>query len=166
MSRARTIVGLILILVGISVLIDIPFFQILMAGLAIWLGLSILFRTGKTKRPNASNTNQDHFNRVLIASSMEQIITSKNFRGADLVNIFSDSEFDFSKSKGQEKITIDVVAIFGEITIIVPPSWSIETDVVEILSTLNNRVKTTNDSKSKLVIEGLSVFSEIIIKHS
>lgn len=163
----RQIVGLIIILLGLSFLFDFPFFNFFFALFIIYIGVKIM--QGKlSELPFATirktKSSNDYVNRVLVFSWMKTAYDSKNFKGAEVVIVFGDGEIDLSKvSTKEDRLDINIVAVFGILKVIVPKKWDIKTEGVGIIGTFNN--KTTKPSKPKTIvdIEGAAIFGRIDI---
>jgi predicted membrane protein len=110
----------------------------------------------------------DIIDSVNVFGGANQKVFSKNLRGGDVVAIFGGCELNLSHSDFQDTITLEVVAIFGGIKIIVPPTWEIKSEVAAIFGGIDDKraVAPFGDGPRKiLVIKGLALFGGVDIKN-
>ncbi|MBU1096259.1 MAG: hypothetical protein CVV23_00085 [Ignavibacteriae bacterium HGW-Ignavibacteriae-2] len=146
--------------------------------LLIIIGLYIIIRTGglsKSKEsPELNETgpaaSSEFLNDVSIFGGGKKYIQTDNFRGGKITSIFGGSEIDLFDCKLSEGYhTMDVFALFGGSTIIVPSDWKVEIDVVPIFGGfVDNRRKDPNliqrDDRI-LYVKGLILFGGGEIKN-
>jgi len=93
-------------------------------------------------------------------------VDCKDFKGGKIKNVFGETTLDFSKADIAGKITIDITQLFGEMTLVVPTSWRVETDLSQFLASLQvicpEPILTENIEKT-LLVTGSSVFSSLNI---
>lgn len=111
----------------------------------------------------ATEVNGDTVECVSIFGGGSKVVYSENFKGGNLVSIFGGCEVNLSQSKLAEgESVIEVTAIFGGSTLIVPPDWKIELDILPIFGGFGDkRTKDPNlvvDEKKILVIKGVVLF--------
>jgi predicted membrane protein len=164
MSQTRIILGLLVIVFGISLLIDIPVFKFAFAAIIIWIGFSIITgRSGHQKFLTQSENAEDSINRVLIFSGLNQKVKSDNFQKAEVVAIFGGGELDLSKVKTkQTNVPLEFVAIFGGLKVILPPTWQVQSEGVGILGGFNNQAQ-SQGTKTKAIIKGVAIFGGVDI---
>jgi len=135
----------------------------------IILGLSILLQKrdfwhgGSSRLRRNGKYDTDKIDEIAVFGGGEKTIRSDNFQGGNITSIFGGSEIDLSNCKlaeGQQ--LIDVLAIFGGSTLIVPKDWNVVVDVFPIFggfSKKGNRMFDTDIDKSRtLVIKGVVIF--------
>jgi predicted membrane protein len=173
LTRRAIIPGLIFIAVGLFLILpDIPqfhFIQIWMLWpiLLIAIGMSLLLQNRAIPddgRPrNKDESRDDYVDEVSIFSGGEKIITSKNFKGGKITSIFGGSEINFLNAElVKGSAYIDITAIFGGATLIVPENWNVKTDLVTIFGGFADKRTINADSKdpeeSVLYIKGVVMF--------
>jgi predicted membrane protein len=143
---------------------------IIIAGLAIIIRPRKAFGWGSKydnwQDANTQDTNIDTIDSVAIFWSSRRNILSKNFRGGEVVNIFGGTEINLNQADINGTATIDIVAIFGGVKIIVPPSWDVRVNVVHIFAGTDDKraVQTPPDGKKILMITGTAIFGGIDIR--
>ncbi|MBN2637919.1 MAG: hypothetical protein JXR65_02380 [Bacteroidales bacterium] len=96
-----------------------------------------------------------------------KVIQSKNFKGGNITAIFGGSEFDMRDVEMANDIAIiDVFTIFGGTKIIVPESWSVQSDAFAMFGGLSDkrRISIKDQAGNKLIIKGLVIFGGVEIK--
>jgi predicted membrane protein len=105
----------------------------------------------------------DYLDSVNVFGGGHKIINSENFKGGSIVSVFGGAEIDLTNAKLAEgNNIIEVVAIFGGATIIVPPDWKVDVDVLAIFGGFGDKRtkdpnKTFQDGKI-LTVKGVVLF--------
>lgn len=163
--RASMIFGIIIVIFGLNILFDFPFFEVLFALLIIWLGYKMIIRSRKDfDSVGEKNMSEDFLNKVLVFSGLKTKFSSKNFQGGELVTVFGGIEIDATNSLSKEKeIDLDMTAVFGGITIKVPKDWKVKCEGIAMFGGYDN--KTENPSKPSLIvhIKGAAIFGGVEI---
>jgi len=141
------------------------------------IGLFIIFRQRTQSHKNysalASTTDADDkdlVEEVNIFGGNVKIMNSDNFKGGNVVSLFGGSEVNLSNCKlAQGDNILDVTFIFGGSTLIVPPNWKVELDVIAIFGGFGDkRRKDPNmvyEDGKKLIVKGLVLFGGGEIKN-
>lgn len=146
--------------------------QIVLSVLIIAFGLYILLRKGRLNVKNSDGTqtiggykkyDTDRIDDLSIFGGGQKIVTSKNFKGGNVTAIFGGSEIDFTNcTLAVGTIVIDVLAIFGGTTLIVPNNWNIVLDVFPLFGGFSNKIRRAPDTKidmeKTLIIKGVVIF--------
>lgn len=122
---------------------------------------------GATAIAEESYSQDDIIDTVNIFSGTKKVILSKNFKGGDIVNIFGGSEIDFTQADLSTPAILEVTAIFGGATLIVPSNWAIKSEAVTIFGGIGDKRKftTLTESPAKtLVLKGTMIFGGMEIK--
>jgi len=174
------VLGSILLVLGVFLIIPriFPWIyydkQIIFSVLIIAFGLYIIFRK-RNSRYNCCFNNQsetesgynkydtDRLNDISIFGGGQKIITSKNFKGGNVTAIFGGSEIDLTNCRlADTSVMIDVLAIFGGATLIVPGEWNVVMDVFPLFGGFSNKIRrapeTKVDMEKTLIIKGLVIF--------
>ena len=148
--------------------------QIILPVLIIAFGLYIIFRKRNScynhsvndqpeKEGGYKKYDTDRIDDISIFGGGQKIIASKNFKGGNVTAIFGGSEIDFTNcTLADGTAVIDVLAIFGGSTLIVPNEWNIIIDVFPLFGGFSNKIRRTPDTKidmdKTLIIKGLVIF--------
>lgn len=113
-------------------------------------------------------TQDDIIDSTNIFSGTKKVILSKNFKGGDIVNIFGGSEIDLTQADMTSPAVLEVTAIFGGATLIVPSNWAIKTsETVTIFGGIGDKrkiVPSTESPTKTLILKGTMVFGGMEIK--
>ena len=106
---------------------------------------------------------QDFVDDVAIFGGGEKVINSNNFKGGSVTAIFGGSEIDLTSCKLAEgNNVLNITAIFGGSTIIVPRDWNVLLNVTPIFGGFSNKIRREPnqviDQSKTLVIKGVAMF--------
>ena len=132
------------------------------------LGLIMIFQQGGRVRNSKmgftrGTTDMDIIDDVAIFGGSDQKITSKNFKGGKISNIFGGSTFDLSDAElAPGRNVLDMFCLFGGSKIIVPAGWRVKIEVTAIFGGYNDKrrmpPKTDEVVERELVIRGVVIF--------
>lgn len=110
-----------------------------------------------------ATTNVNRVDDVAIFGGGNKVIVSDHFEGGSVTSLFGGSEIDLSRCKLAEgNNTIDLIAVFGGNTFIVPQDWNITLDVLPLFGGFSNKIvrhpSVVIDSSSRLIIKGIVLF--------
>ncbi|MBO9618685.1 MAG: hypothetical protein J7539_06560 [Niabella sp.] len=126
-----------------------------------------------TGLPNGTNvykgniSSDDFIDATSIFGGTKKKVLSKNFRGGDMVNIFGGSEIDLLQADISGTAVLDVTAMFGGATLLIPSHWNvISSEATAILGEIKDRrVSIGNiDTSKTLILKGTVIFGGIDIK--
>ena len=164
--RGHTIFGVIVILIGLSILLHFAFFNFLFALIIIWIGVRIL--TGHRYDPWGMETEasegEDFLSRVFIFSGLRKKMTSDNFEGMNVAVIFGGGEIDLTGVKTQKTdLDLEINAVFGGLKLKIPKTWKIKSDAVGILGGFNNMTASPEKPAATVHLKGSAIFGGIEI---
>lgn len=136
--------------------------------LLICIGIFIILKHSQKKTDEgyyhkSEKLNKDMVDDVAIFGGGNKVIHSDNFQGGSITAIFGGSEIDLTNCKLAEGTNVlDVVAIFGGTTIIVPKNWNVQLNVTPLFGGFSNKsLKIPNlevDKNKTLIIKGVAIF--------
>jgi predicted membrane protein len=144
-NRGNKLPGIIFIVLGTAFILakfDFYWFnyELVWPVLVILIGLVILFRNRLGPSRDASGAtieenDPDFFEVTSVFGGGEKIVTSQSLKGGQCTAVFGGSEINLINAQVSDHhdTVIDIFAIFGGITIIVPADWEIINDVQTIL---------------------------------
>ncbi|WP_286858034.1 MULTISPECIES: LiaF transmembrane domain-containing protein [Sphingobacterium] len=112
---------------------------------------------------------EDSLNLNTIFAGQKKVIYSKHFRGGNLTNVFGSIELDLTKADIQQAIVIDTFQLFGSARIIIPPHWTVFSNVASILGSVDDRRFQTiynPDTDKKIYITGTCILGNLTIKNA
>lgn len=106
---------------------------------------------------------KDYVESVNVFGGGNKVIHSNNFKGGNIISIFGGSDINLSNCKlAPGDNIIEITAVFGGTTIIVPYDWKIELDILPIFGGFGDkRTKDPNKTFQEgraLIIKGLVLF--------
>jgi predicted membrane protein len=109
----------------------------------------------------------DHVDSINLFSHSKHQVYSKNFIGGDVVTIFGGCDLNLTQADLQDTVILDVVAIFGGIKIIVPPTWIVKSEVTAVFGGLDDKRSVLSDSTSSkmIIIKGVALFGGVDIRN-
>ena len=117
---------------------------------------------GTTNHQGAYSRETDRIDDVAIFGGGHKFISSDNFQGGNVTAIFGGSEIDLTRCKmAPGKHVIEVTAIFGGTTLIVPKEWNIIINVVPLFGGFSHKgMRGPNvviNPESTLIIKGVVI---------
>lgn len=110
---------------------------------------------------------EDFLDSVSIFGGIKRIVLSKNFKGADIVNIFGGSELNMSQTDFTTPPIMDITQMFGGTKLIVPADWEVKSEMTAIFGGIDDKrqPRMSSEPPAKVVIlRGTSIFGGIEIK--
>ncbi len=147
--------------------------------LIILVGISMLFKNNnkygkhrsKCTTPDLSFEEvrtDDYVNSSAVFSGVTKKVVTKDFKGATISSVFGGNEINLSQADFVGERTIDVTCVFGGITLIVPSSWNVKSDLTSIFGGIEDqRTLMTIESGSEdkvLYLKGKCIFGGIEIQ--
>lgn len=165
LNSTRNIIGLLLIIIGVSSLFGWGLFRYIIPLFIIWLGYMVMTGSRWPFKGNTNKSSSDQdINEFLIFAGSKRVIEDAKTKGGQVIAIFSDSTIDMSQIKSpMSNITLDVTSVFASVKIRVPEGWSVTSDAVAILGGIDNKTRTKPTKKTRLHITGVAVFGGIEI---
>ncbi|MFH2094269.1 MAG: DUF5668 domain-containing protein [Bacteroidota bacterium] len=160
--------GILILFGGIFIVADIydlpiefgkvfwPSLLILAGLIIIWFAIGIFKGRSFTK----SSSSADYIEEISIFGGTDKIISSKEFKGGKIVNIFGGGKIDFREAELAPGINnLEFVNIFGGATLMVPSGWQVRTEVVSIFGGfVDKRAQVPVDESRTLYIRGVAIF--------
>lgn len=121
------------------------------------------------KQRTSFDINDDFMEAVAIFGGGNKKVSSYNFKGGTVTAVFGGMEIDLTNcTLAKENVEIEVVAVFGGVSLTVPKEWNIQSDVTPIMGGLSDNISEFKDAyvdpAATLVLKGTAVFGGIDIK--
>lgn len=157
--------GLVLICFGLGAIAGINVWRYFFPVLLILLGFSIIFnqardRTSWKGTVTQSETNDKSFDYSAVFTGFDRKMTTDNFQGGKINAVFGGANLDLREAKiaKNEKVAIEVNAVFGGVKIIVPKKWTVHANISGVFGGFDNKTITPNKPEGTLILKGSSVF--------
>lgn len=164
--RIRNVIGIVLIIFGLSALLGINLGRVIFPLILIGLGFFLL--KGKLNIFNGGtvSSEEEAINEVTIFSDANRVVESNNFRGGRVVSVFADTDIDLNKVKTKQKeIKLELVSIFSDLNIKVPKGWTVNSSAVGILGDIKDPGASNNKGQIKLLVDGVAIFGTVTISN-
>lgn len=110
---------------------------------------------------------EDIIDSTSIFGSVKKMVTSKDFKGGDIVCFMGGAEINLSQADILGTVTIEIFQAFGGTKLIVPPHWEIRSDAIAIFAGIEDKRPPqpgTFDPNKILILKGTTIFGGIEIK--
>jgi predicted membrane protein len=166
-----SIVGIILILIGISALTGISIGGFIVTVILIAIGIRILARHSgngvrySTDWHHKTTSDERSIDEVAIFSPLNKSVTTEHFTGGRIVMVFSGGEIDLTQAKADgTDVHLEVSSVFSGIEITVPKEWNVKSTANVFLGNVDTHSAQGDDGPVTLVIHGDAVFGEIEVR--
>ena len=178
-GRKKPEPGIIMIAIGtIFLLQDFYYFRIrdiwhiLWPAIFIAIGASLILRRSRNKesQEDEKKNNVDYVDDFAILGGREIKVDSQNFKGGKISAMLGGSTIDLRGANLAEgENVLDVFAMFGGTSVIVPQDWTIKVDVFSLLGGFGDKrdssVKVVPHPSKVLIIKGFVMFGGGDIKY-
>lgn len=114
-----------------------------------------------------TQSSEDIINSVSVFGGVKKVITSKDFKGGEIICIMGGAEYNLSQADIKGPVSIEIVQVFGGTKLVVPPHWEIRSETVAIFAGIEDKRPVqpgTFDPSKVLILTGTTVFGGIEIK--
>ena len=134
---------------------------------SIFIIIGVIFivtkRKGWASITSKGTIGDDYIDYVNVFSGGERQIVSQSFRGGKVSAVFGGIELDLTKAKlAPGRNILEIAAVFGGATIIVPDNWYVTVEVTPVLGGFSDERKIYPgrplETESQLVLKGAVVF--------
>jgi hypothetical protein len=111
--------------------------------------------------------NNDVLDATAIFSGIDKMVTSKKFKGGDIVAVMGGVDINLSFADIQSPVIIDVTIIMGGLKLIVPAGWEVKNNITSILGGVEERrpPMVPNEDKKLLVLKGTVIMGGVDIRN-
>lgn len=117
---------------------------------------------------SAENSPEDFLDLTTFFGGTTKIITSKNFKGANVTSVFGGTELNFTKADIQHPVEIKSTTAFGGLVLIVPSNWQVQSEMVTIFGGVDDKRpimdSTGKDNDKILILKGNCTFGGVEIQ--
>jgi predicted membrane protein len=175
------VIGIILILVGVSALTGISLFNFIIAIVLIAIGIRMI--AGRSMGGPGSwqwhhhggpdphhghgtvSSGDNRIDEVAVFSSLNKAFTGNNFKGGKIVAVFSSAEIDLTGvTAGGSSVGLEVSSVFSSVEITIPKSWNVRSSASMFLGNVDTHQAPDGDGSVTLTLRGEAVFGEIEIR--
>lgn len=170
MNNPRVLLGAILVIIGVSILFDINLFRFVIPALLIVVGWRLIngrSEVGSVGNPKIERVSSEEISDVHVFSSHERVVESAAFEGGKYVALFSGGILDLREVTLNEtdKVELEVISLLSNVTLRIPESWRIKSDIVAIIGGFENKSSLNSEKVITLHIRGASILGSIEISN-
>ena len=113
-------------------------------------------------------SDNDFIDSVSFFGGITKNVVSKNFKGADIVNVFGGAEINLLQAEIETQAIVELTCVFGGVTLIIPANWQLKSELTTAFGGIEDKrqMNVNYDGDSKVVIlRGNCVFGGIEIKN-
>lgn len=151
------------------------FWPILIISIGLWLILSSgrsrhscnRYWKKKMKINSESFSREDMIDSVTVFGGVKKNIISKKFQGGEIVTIFAGAEYNLTQADFEGRIELEVVQIFGGTTLIIPPHWTVKSEIEAVFGGIEDKRPLTPadfDENKVLILKGTTIFGGLSLK--
>jgi predicted membrane protein len=174
--RSGRVTGIVLIVIGLAMTLNRlgyvfiswrTFWPLVMIG----LGGLILYRTvgrGRTAHPTLSKDGVSAENLVditAILGGFERRVSAPDFRGGEITAIMGGCALDLREAVLTTEAVINVFAIWGGITIKVPPDWTVILNGTPVMGGFTEKTARPPDNRKRLVVTGYAIMGGVEVRN-
>ena len=109
---------------------------------------------------NVVATDEDHIDSTTFFGAVGKKIISKNFKGGDIVIVFSGNELNLMQADLAADCTLEITTVFGGAKILAPANWEIKSEIVCVCGSVEDKrpIMQGGHEPSKILILKGTVF--------
>jgi len=129
----------------------------------ICVGLGTIFSFSRRSK----KTSADDINYFTAFGGVEKKLSSENFKGGNITALFGGVDIDLRDAHfDPEGAAIDVLALFGGSTIIVPKNVEVKSSGFPIMGAFSDKTKVEGEKKGMLEVKGFAAFGGVEIRNN
>jgi predicted membrane protein len=167
--------GAVLILVGVLMMMN-RLGYIYFSWRAIWpllliaLGGSVLYKAVTGRRLIGSSmkgvaASDDVVDVTAILGGFERRINSPNFKGGEVTAIMGGCSLDMRGSSIENEAVLNVFAVWGGITLKVPPDWTVILHGTPIMGGFDEKTAPPPDNSKRLIVRGYAIMGGVEVRN-
>lgn len=124
------------------------------------------FNPADPTQPGTTHT-EEILDSVSIFGGVKKVVTTKNFKGGDIVCFMGGAEINLSQADIQGPVTVEIFQAFGGTKLVVPPHWEVKSEAIAIFAGIEDKRPPQPgrfDPSKVLILKGTTVFGGIEIK--
>lgn len=129
---------------------------------ALALGLALVLGSLRAgRRPRA--TKAPRLQRFAAFGGFEERVASRAFEGGDVTVVFGGADIDLLEASLAPDAALGVTAVFGGITVLVPPGTNVDLHATPLFGGVENKVEGSPDGPT-LRVDALAVFGGVEVR--
>ena len=100
-----------------------------------------------------------------ILGAFERRVFTPNFRGGEITAVMGGCALDLRNSSIQGEAVINVFAVWGGVTLKVPPDWTVILDGTPIMGGFEEKTIAPPDNSKRLVVRGYAIMGGVEVRN-
>jgi len=170
-DRRLSLGPLVVVVIGVLLLVGqldvVEFDQIVWPVIAILVGLWLLINRGRT-RTRARDEVSERQDVMALMGAAETKNRSPHFRHANVSAVFGGATLDLREAQVDPGATVDALALFGGVDVIVPPGWRVELGGLPIFGGYDDKTAGNGDigpDAPVLKVAATAIFGGVDVKN-
>lgn len=118
----------------------------------------------KKKDASPLTSSEEYIDVVAVFGGIKKNITSKDFKGGEIVSFMGGAEINFMQADIQHPIELEVNTVFGGTKLVIPSNWDVKNEISAVFGGVEDKRNFTNntpDTNKRIVLKGSCVFGGI-----
>jgi predicted membrane protein len=115
---------------------------------------------------NREESGEDYVNITAFFGGMNRVVSSKDFKGANVFCMFGGVELDLRNAgvKG-DSATINVTSLFGGAEIMVPQGWAVDLRGTPLFGGIEDKTSGAEDGSVTVIIKSMTAFGGLELRN-
>jgi predicted membrane protein len=100
-----------------------------------------------------------------VLAGFERRVFTPNFRGGEITAIMGGCSLDLRNCSIEKEAVVNVFALWGGVTLKVPPDWSVVLNGTPIMGGFEEKTATPPDNSKRLVVQGYAIMGGVEIRN-
>ncbi|MGO4475022.1 DUF5668 domain-containing protein [Massilia sp. 2TAF26] len=177
--RSGRVTGIVLVAIGVAMLGNRlgyefiswrtfwPLVMIAMGGLIVFrtLGGGRVVHVGTTPYTKDDAKSDNVVDITAILGGFERRVSAPDFRGGEITAIMGGCELDLREATLATEAVINVFAVWGGITIKVPPEWTVILHGTPVMGGFTEKTARPPDNSKRLVVTGYAIMGGVEVRN-
>jgi predicted membrane protein len=159
------VIGVLSLLNNLNIIDIPPLTRLIFPALLIWVGLNLVMRQRAVRTETGVTSYPSDLNVSTMLGGVNRKVVSNGFASGSVSAFLGGVNLDFRdvEIKGAEA-NLDVFAVMGGVTLMVPPDWIVESRLTPLLGGYDDKTHPPKDSTKRLVIRGTVALGGVEVK--
>jgi predicted membrane protein len=161
------VVGILSLLNNLNIISIPPLTRLIFPALLIWVGLNLVMRQRASRLHSESPPlpgSQD-LNVSTMLGGVNRKVVSNRFVSGTISAVLGGVNLDFREvAMKEDEAHLDVFAVMGGVTLMVPPDWIVESRLTPLLGGYDDKTHPPKESTKRLIIRGTVAMGGVEVK--
>jgi hypothetical protein len=161
------VVGVLSLLNNLNIISIPPLTRLIFPALLIWVGLNLVMRQRAIRLHSDSPSlpGPHDLNVSTMLGGVNRKVVSNSFVSGTISAVLGGVNLDFREVAMKEnEANLDVFAVMGGVTLMVPPDWIVESRLTPLLGGYDDKTHPPKESTKRLIIRGTVAMGGVEVK--